>query len=228
MALTKEQAEEIKKQLLEQIKKLPKDQAKGLKEEIEGASPEELEEFLKQQNQQQNQKCIFCEIIGNKIPSTKVYEDAEIMVLMEIMPASKGHILILPKHHYQFIQEIPEKLLNKLLYFVKTLSPILVKELDAKSLSIYIPQGQLAGQRIQHFVINLIPRYEADNLAFDWEHKKSDEKELEKISEKIRKASLSEILKGIKEEQEKAEKEKKEIIESEAQKMYRHVSKRRP
>lgn len=228
MALTKEQAEKIKKQLLEQIKKLPKDQAKGLKEEIEEATPEELEEFLKQQNQQQNQKCIFCEIIAGKIPSTKVYEDADILVLMEIMPASKGHILILPKHHYQFIQEIPEKLLNKLFYFVKTISPTLVKEVEAKSLSIYIPQGQLAGQRIQHFVINLIPRYEADNLSFDWEHKKADEKELAKLSEKIRKASLTEILKGIKEEQEKVEKEKKEHIESEAQKIYKQVKKRRP
>ncbi len=228
MALTQEQAKTIKKQLLEQIKKLPKDQQEDLKEQIEEATPEELEKFLKQQQSQGSGKCVFCEIISGKIPSTKVYEDAEIIVLMEIMPASKGHLLLLPKHHYQFIQEIPEKLLNKLFYFVKTISPILVKELDAKSLSIYIPQGQLAGQRIQHFVINLIPRYEADNLAFDWEHKKGDEKELEKLSEKIRKASLSELIKGIKEEQEKAEKEKKQHHESEAEKLYKQVRKRRP
>jgi histidine triad (HIT) family protein len=226
MAITADQAKQIKKQLLEQIKKLPKDQQEGLKEQIEEASPEELEEFIKQQNQ--NQKCIFCEIVSGKIPSTKVYEDSDILVLMEIMPASKGHILILPKQHYQFIQEIPEKLLNKIFYFVKTISPILVKESDAKSLSIYIPQGQLAGQRIQHFVINMIPRYENDNLVFDWEHKKADEKELEKLSEKIRKASFSEIVKGIKEEQEKIEKEKKEQHESEAQKLYKQVRKRRP
>jgi len=226
MAITEEQAKQIKKQLLEQIKKLPKDQAKGLKEQIEEATPEELEEFLKAQ--QGPGKCVFCEIISGKIPSTKVYEDADIIVLMEIMPASKGHILILPKHHYQFIQEIPEKLLNKIVYFVKTISPILVKEMDAKSLSIYIPQGQLAGQRIQHFVVNLIPRYEGDNLAFDWEHKKADEKDLEKLSEKIRKTSLSEIIKGIKEEQEKIEKEKKEQNESDAQKISKQYRGRRP
>ena len=226
MALTKDQAEQVRKQLLEQIKKLPKDQAKDLKEQIEEATPEELEEFINAQ--QKAQKCIFCEIISGRVPSTKVYEDSEIIVLMEIMPASKGHILILPKQHYQFIQEVPEKLLNKIFYFVKTLSPILVKELDAKSLSIYIPQGQLAGQRIQHFVINLIPRYENDNLAFDWEHKKTEEKELEKISEKIRKASLNEILKGIKEEQEKIEKEKKEHHESEAEKINKQYRGRRP
>lgn len=228
MALTGEQAKQVKKQLLEQIKKLPKDQQEGLKEQIEEATPEELEEFIKAQQGQGSSKCVFCEIVSGKIPSTKVYEDAEILVLMEIMPASKGHLLILPKHHYQFIQEIPEKLLNKLFYFVKTISPILVKEMDAKSLSIYIPQGQLAGQRIPHFVINLIPRYEEDKLVFDWEHKKADEKELEKFSEKIRKASLNKILEGIKEEQEKIEKEKKQHHESEAEKLYKQVKKRMP
>lgn len=226
MALTKEQAEEVKKQLLEQIKKLPKDQAKGLKEEIEQATPEELEEFIKAQ--QKEQKCIFCEIVSGKIPSIKIYEDSDILVIMEIMPASKGHILVMPKEHKQFIQELSEKVLNKLMYFMKTVSPILVKELDAKSMSIYIPQGQLAGQRFPHLVINLIPRYESDNISFDWEHKKADEKDLEKIANKIRSASQSEVVKGIREEQEKIDKKKKEEVESEAQKIYKQMRKRRP
>lgn len=230
MALTEEQAEQIKKQLLVQIAKLPKEQVGDLKEQIEEASPEELEEFIKQQQSAQNQeqKCIFCEIIAGRINSIKIYEDSDIMVLMEIMPASRGHILILPKHHYQYIQEIPEQLMNKLMYFVKTVSPILIKILDAKAMSIYIPQGQLAGQRIQHFVINLIPRYEADSLVFDWEHKKAEEKELKEIADKIRKSSQHEVVKGIKEEQDKYEKKKKEKIESEVEKISKHVKKRMP
>jgi len=230
MALTEEQAKSIKKQLLAQIEKLPKDQVGDLKEQIEEASPEELEEFIKQQQaaSQGQQKCIFCEIIAGRIDSIKIYEDMDILVLMEIMPASKGHILILPKHHYQYIQEIPDPLMTKLIYFVKTISPILIKILDAKSLSIYIPQGQLAGQRIQHFVINIIPRYEADNLSFDWEHKKADNKELKETAEKIKKASHTEVLKGIKEEQEKYEKKKKESIASEADQISKQIKKRKP
>jgi histidine triad (HIT) family protein len=229
MALKKEQAEQIKKQLLEQIKKLPKDQQEGLKEQIEDANPEELEEFIKQQQQASGQgKCIFCEITAKRMDSVRVYEDQDILAVMEIMPATKGHLLVMPKQHFQFIQEIPSKLLEKIFYFVKTLNPILIKILDAKALSIYIPQGQLAGQRIQHFVINLIPRYEADNLAFDWEHKKADTKELEALAEKIRKASQSEVVKGIKEEQEKYEKKRKQEIETEAQKIMKQKGKRMP
>jgi histidine triad (HIT) family protein len=229
MVLDKEQAEQIRKQLLAQIAKLPKEQQGDLKEQIEEATPAELEEFIKQsQGQGQGGKCIFCEIIAGKIDSIKVYEDNDIVALMEIMPASKGHILVIPRQHFQFIQEIPDKILQKLLYFVKVTTPILTQILDAKAISIYIPQGVLAGQRIQHFVINLIPRYESDGLAFDWEHKKTETKDLEAIAEKIRKATQGEVRKGIVEEQEKYEKQKKVAIESEADKMVKRKGKRMP
>lgn len=227
MALSKEQAEQVRKQLLAQIAKLPKEQKGDLKQQVEEATPEELEEFIKQ-SQGQGGKCVFCEIISGKIESVKVYEDADILAVMEIMPASKGHILVLPRQHYQFIQEIPEKVLNKLIYFVKVTTPILTKILDAKAVSIYIPQGVLAGQRIQHFVINLIPRYESDGLVFDWEHKKTETKDLEKIADKIRSETQGEVRKGIAEEQEKYEKKKKEAIESEADKIMKRKGKRMP
>lgn len=227
MTLNKEQAEQVRKQLLGQIAKLPKEQQGDLKEQIEEATPEELEEFIKQ-SQGQGGKCIFCEIIAGKIESVKVYEDNDIVAIMEIMPASKGHILVLPRQHFQFIQEIPDKILQKLFYFVKVTTPILTKSLDAKAVSIYIPQGVLAGQRIQHFVINLIPRYESDGLVFDWEHKKIDIKDLEKIADKIRNETQGEVKKGIVEEQEKYEKQKKEAIESEADKIVKKKGKRMP
>ncbi|MCX6742138.1 MAG: HIT family protein [Candidatus Pacearchaeota archaeon] len=229
MTLDKEQAEQVRKQLLAQIAKLPKEQQGDLKEQIEEATPSELEEFIKQsQGKGEGGKCIFCEIIAGKIDSVKVYEDNDIVAVMEIMPASKGHILVIPRQHFQFIQEIPEKVLNKLFYFVKVTTPLLTKILDAKAVSIYIPQGVLAGQRIQHFVINLIPRYESDGLVFDWEHKKTDTKNLEEIAEKIRNSTQVEVRKGIAEEQEKYEKQKKVAIESEADKIVKRKGKRMP
>jgi histidine triad (HIT) family protein len=228
MALNKEEAEQVRKQLLAQIAKLPKEQQGDLKEQVEEATPAELEEFIKQSQGQGGGKCIFCEIISGKIDSVKIYEDSDIVAVMEIMPASKGHILVLPRQHFQFIQEIPEKVLNKLFYFVKVTTPILTKVLDAKAVSIYIPQGALAGQRIQHFVINLIPRYESDGLVFDWEHKKTDAKELEAIADKIRGSTQGEVRKGIAEEQDKYEKKKKHEIESEADKIVKRKGKRMP
>lgn len=45
--------------------------------------------------------CIFCKIINNELPSKTVYEDSKVKVIMNINPISNGHLLILPKKHYE-------------------------------------------------------------------------------------------------------------------------------
>ena len=43
--------------------------------------------------------CIFCKIVAGEIPSTKVYEDAEILAFRDINPMAPTHILVIPKTH---------------------------------------------------------------------------------------------------------------------------------
>jgi histidine triad (HIT) family protein len=43
--------------------------------------------------------CIFCKIASGEIPSNTIYENSEFKVIMDIAPASKGHVLIIPKEH---------------------------------------------------------------------------------------------------------------------------------
>ena len=50
--------------------------------------------------------CIFCKIAGGEIPSNTIYENSEFKVIMDIAPASKGHVLIIPKEHFKDIYEI--------------------------------------------------------------------------------------------------------------------------
>ncbi|MFH1823313.1 MAG: HIT family protein [archaeon] len=229
MALTKEQAEAIRKQLLSQIEKLPKDQIGDLAEQVKGATPEQLEAFIQQaQKQQGGGECIFCQIVAGKIDSVKIYEDAEIMAVLDIMPANDGQLLVFPKQHFQFIQEIPDQLYQKLVMFVKKMSPILVEVLKAQSLSIYIPQGQLAGQRIPHFVINLIPRFQGDKVSMDWERKQRDKKELEKVGKKLREVASKKITFEVAKEVKKEIANKKREVKKETKKIMKHKKKRFP
>ena len=47
--------------------------------------------------------CIFCKIANGDIPSKTIYEDEDFRAILDIAPATKGHILILPKSHFSDI-----------------------------------------------------------------------------------------------------------------------------
>ena len=53
--------------------------------------------------------CLFCKIVKGEIPSTKVYEDDEILAFKDINPMAPVHILVIPKKHYNDISEITEE-----------------------------------------------------------------------------------------------------------------------
>ena len=50
--------------------------------------------------------CLFCKIINGDIPSTRIYEDDEFVIMLDIGPASFGHALLIPKEHYANLYEI--------------------------------------------------------------------------------------------------------------------------
>ena len=108
-----DEIEKLREALLKQIEKLPEDQASDVREKIESASPEELQEFIKSMQAQQPQGCLFCQIVEGKVETISVYEDEDILAILDIYPASLGHLIVLTREHYHFIQEIPDKILEK-------------------------------------------------------------------------------------------------------------------
>ena len=93
---------------------LTPEQQEELQEKLKNMSPEELQEFQKKQ-------CIFCQIIAGKIPSKKIYEDEKCLAVLDINPAAKGHLLLLPKEHYAIMPQIPDKILSHLFLVSKKL-----------------------------------------------------------------------------------------------------------
>lgn len=224
--LNEEHAKEIKKKLLEQLEKFPADQAADLKKQVEDASNEELEEFIK--SQQKGGECIFCQIVKGTVETVKIYEDNDILAVLDAYPASKGHVLVMPREHISFINEMPDSLSNKIFTFVKTIEPVLKEITGADAVSIYIAQGELAGQRAPHLCINLIPRYKDDKISFEWERQKAEKEQLEEIAKTLREKASKEVKTKL-ETEVKKEIEKKEKHEaSEAEKISKHLKQRIP
>ncbi len=229
-----EEAEEIREQLLEQLDNLPEEQqeqAETLKKQIKSANNEQLEQFVRAQQKQHNDgenECIFCQIIEGKLDTIKIYEDSDIIAILDVYPASVGHMLVMPKQHLEKIENISDVLLNKLFVFVKSIMPVFLKVTGAKAANVFVAQGDEAGQRVKHFCINLIPRYGKDKVSFEWNKLKADKKELEKLGEKLRKEAAREIGSKLEVEREKIAKVKKKEEEDENEKIMRHVKRRMP
>ena len=56
--------------------------------------------------------CIFCKIIKGEIPSSKVYEDEEILAFNDINPIAPYHILVIPKKHYENLLTIDDEIVE--------------------------------------------------------------------------------------------------------------------
>src|SRR3989344_843191 len=180
------------------MSEMPEAQRRALMEKLEKMSPEELREFQKKQ-------CIFCQISSNKVKSKKVYEDEKVFAVLDINPASKGHLLVLPKEHYAILPQVPEEEIKHLGIGTKQLSQAVLRGLKVHGTTIFIANGTAAGQRAQHFMMHIIPREEHDNIGIVLPQKKVKESEITDIRELIQ-AKLNEQL-GIKKEIIKGHKE---------------------
>lgn len=129
--------------------------------------------------------CIFCKILNGEIPSTKLYEDEEFVIILDVGPASLGHALILPKEHYENIFEMPEELLKKSVSLAKVWGEKLVKALHADGLNLVQNNGLAAGQTVYHYHLHLIPRYDQDMVGELWTPGTLSEEQRQEILDKL-------------------------------------------
>lgn len=109
--------------------------------------------------------CIFCKIIAGEIPSYKVYEDDKIFAFLDIKPVNPGHILVIPKKHYQNMEEVSDNDLQALILVVKKLGAALKNKLGVVAYNIHENNDLIAGQAVPHLHFHIIPRKEDDGFS---------------------------------------------------------------
>lgn len=107
--------------------------------------------------------CIFCKIASGEIPSRTLYEDEDVIVIMDLNPTSKGHSLIIPKSHYADIYDIDEDTAAKVMKVAKKMATKMTKALGCDGFNLLQNNGETAGQTMFHFHMHLIPRYQDGN-----------------------------------------------------------------
>ncbi|MBO7698421.1 MAG: HIT family protein [Erysipelotrichaceae bacterium] len=119
--------------------------------------------------------CIFCEIVAGNIPGKKVYEDDDVLAILDISQTTKGHTLVMPKKHYENFLEMPENEFGKLMETVQKVSRKVVNNLNAKGCNILINTNEVAGQSVMHAHVHIIPRYDQnDSIKVQFTENKFD------------------------------------------------------
>lgn len=108
--------------------------------------------------------CIFCKIITGEIPSTKIYEDNDVLAFFDISQVTPGHTLLVPKKHVKNIFEYDDELAQKVLSKIPMIA-CAIKDSDPriKGMNIINNNGKIAYQSVFHSHIHFVPRYDKND-----------------------------------------------------------------
>lgn len=131
------------------------------------------------------EKTVFEKIAAGEIPCTKIFEDEQTFVFLDINPGAKGHTLVIPKKPYKNIYELPDDEAAALMRTVVRISRAIKKALDCDGLNIIMNNEKAAGQIVFHAHIHLVPRKINDG-GHTHRHLTYDEGEAAAIADKIK------------------------------------------
>jgi histidine triad (HIT) family protein len=131
--------------------------------------------------------CIFCKIVAGEIPSTKIYEDDTALAFMDIMPLNKGHLLVIPKEHYDNILEVDPETYGKLYTVIRRMAGAVKEALNPDGMNVLQLNGKAANQVVPHVHLHLVPRWEGDGLTVSaWEPVPGNMEEIAGVAEEIK------------------------------------------
>ena len=109
--------------------------------------------------------CTFCDLLQGAGESSICYEDADSVAFMDIQPVNPGHVLVVPRRHYETFEEVPAELAMHLFRVAAKLVPAIKQATDVDALNIVVNSGSAAGQDEPHYHVHVIPR--TTNDGFD-------------------------------------------------------------
>lgn len=100
--------------------------------------------------------CIFCEIVKGDIPSAKVYEDEDMIIIKDLNPQAPVHLLLIPKEHYANIVEMSDAQAQTLAKCLKKLSTLTDKLGLQNGFRLVSNKGEDGCQSVGHLHIHIL------------------------------------------------------------------------
>ena len=129
--------------------------------------------------------CIFCKLANGEIPTNTIYEDNDFRVFLDAAPATCGHCLIVPKEHFDNLEELSDDVASKVFPLARKMMKLLKDKLGWDGFNVVQNNGEVAGQTVFHFHTHLIPRYKDDGQNLNMIPTSPKEGELEDVLSRI-------------------------------------------
>ena len=100
--------------------------------------------------------CLFCKIVAGEIPSTKVYEDEQVLAFRDIAPMAPTHILVIPKTHIGSVAEVTAENSAVVAHIFQVIPQIAAAEGLEKGYRVVSNCGPDAGQTVQHLHFHIL------------------------------------------------------------------------
>jgi histidine triad (HIT) family protein len=112
--------------------------------------------------------CIFCKIAAGELPSTRVDEDERTIAFMDINPAVRGHVLVIPREHSRNLFDIAADDLHACADTAQRVARRMREAYGAEGVNLLNSSEPVAWQTVFHFHLHVIPRYHDDPLKLPW------------------------------------------------------------
>lgn len=126
---------------------------------------------------------LFTKIVNGEIPAYKVAENDEFLAFLDIFPLAKGHVLCIPKIETDYIFDLDDDVLSRLMIFSKSVAKKMDKVLDCKRIGVAV-----IGLEVPHAHVHLVPLQTVEDIDFSREKLKFSPDEMEEVRDLIAKA----------------------------------------
>ena len=112
--------------------------------------------------------CVFCVIVMGFVPCHKIAETENAMAFLDIMPLTRGHVVVIPKPHFGLAYDAPPELMGHVMAMATRVAAAAKQALGCAGFNFMVNCGAYAGQVVPHVHLHLIPRYENDGIHWPW------------------------------------------------------------
>jgi histidine triad (HIT) family protein len=123
---------------------------------------------------------IFSRIVSKEIPCFSVHENDEFLAFLDVNPLVKGHTLVIPKIEVDYIFDLDDSVLQRMMVFSKDVARILKDTFPCKKIGVSV-----VGLEVPHAHIHLIPINSIDDMNFSREKLKLSQDQLREIHQEI-------------------------------------------